>query len=154
MWLQKRRKILCVWWDEKRIMHDELVNQLSISIATDKNWSIWTMCCSKNGQNETRDTNECSSVNNDNWLTTSWNLLLSTKFLYQRLPSLANLSYQLLYCGDMSSTIFRFYVYPNYGLASGDCDGSICWLMPDVVFQSLQSLHRCFGSLSSCRIQL
>lgn len=38
--------------------------KLSMSIATDNNWSILTMHCSKNGQNGARDTNEryCSTT--------------------------------------------------------------------------------------------
>jgi len=38
--------------------------KLSMGIATDNNWSIWTMHCSKNDQNRIWDTNEwyCSTI--------------------------------------------------------------------------------------------
>ena len=52
-----------------------------------------------------------------------------------------------------ASFLFKTLQIFSIGFASGDCDGQSKVLMQFSVFQAVQRRLRCFGSLSSCKIQ-
>ena len=82
--------------------------KLSMGIATDNNWSIWTMHCSKNGQNGTRDTNE-------------WYCNTSTLRAIALLSSRKTLKLDLLphppYSSDLAPSDYHFSRSMAHGLA-------------------------------------